>query len=1083
MIGSVAGRRPISRWSRSMRALLALAVTTLAASLLAAVPAWPAVYEGGYGAAPAYRFHDQKLNDRAGFGVNLATGNLLLSGTDIAITGTGIDLVLSRYYNSLSTVSGPLGYGWTLGVGRDIKVTTQANGDVEYQAPTFFKAVFVRQVDGSYRAPSGLRVRLERGADGVFTATYRPGRTKVRFGGQGGAMSSITDKNDNTISLAYDGSGRLASLTDTQGRVTTVTYDTAGRIDKITSPAGRIADYGYSAAGDLTSYLDPAGRLTQYGYDTAHQLTRITDPRGNATTIGYDTSRRVTRFVRVTNVSTGTGPTTQFAYATGDSRCESGLTSHRLTNPRGYPTTYCADSDSRIRKAIDARGNDQNASYDADGNVTELASGSAISRATFLEGGRIESATAPMGERQSWTYGDPAHQDFPTGHTDAQGATTTLGYRNNNLETITDHDGRRTTLDYNSNGTVKSSTTPKGAGLADPNPYKTTYNYDIKGNLVQVVHPSPLGSENLTRDALSRIATHTDGKGQRRTYTYDALDRVTRIEFRDAAGVVQTTVSYGYDANGNRTSRTVGTAVTSYTYDQLNRLTQETFPGSIVNRYTYDAAGNLATFADGGGTVSYAYDPTDNVSTITEPDGRQTTFGYNRQHSRTSTNYPNGITMTNVVDDSQKIKEIIAQRTGVAAVVHLTYDYSYRDANNVLKEGQLRRQSTDRVAGTTTDFSYDNAERLSQVHTYTTGTGATRDRWTYAYDPNSNRTAATRNGTQTSYTYNPANQLTAIDGYSMYYDGNGNPTGGALGQYQYNARNQTTHMGIVTGQPDVGSYGIYTYAGADQWELVNETVRDPAGEGRIGADYRNSALGITGVAPHTCALPPCAYNWFTRDDNGTLTTLRNGANRYYYVFDALGSVVALTDSAGNAAATYQYDPYGKDIGSTGTVPNPWRFTGALSEPGPYFPSDQALYKMGMRWYSPAIGRWTQQDPRNTPADPRNANRYLYAAGDPVNSVDPTGLHETSYLGGNQLMELAEGCVEGAAEGAVVGGIVGGIAGGPGGIAGGAAVGAAAGCEYGFGAEGLGEMYGEDVENVLDVVGDLNDLDDIGRALF
>ena len=47
-------------------------------------------------------------------------------------------------------------------------------------------------------------------------------------------------------------------------------------------------------------------------------------------------------------------------------------------------------------------------------------------------------------------------------------------------------------------------------------------------------------------------------------------------------------------------------------------------------------------------------------------------------------------------------------------------------------------------------------------------------------------------------------------------------------------------------------------------------------------------------------------------------------------------------------------------------------------------------KAGARWYNPATGRWTQQDPLDNPLDPNNANRYAYAGNDPVNNVDPTG---------------------------------------------------------------------------------------------
>jgi RHS repeat-associated protein len=64
--------------------------------------------------------------------------------------------------------------------------------------------------------------------------------------------------------------------------------------------------------------------------------------------------------------------------------------------------------------------------------------------------------------------------------------------------------------------------------------------------------------------------------------------------------------------------------------------------------------------------------------------------------------------------------------------------------------------------------------------------------------------------------------------------------------------------------------------------------------------------------------------------------------------------------------------------------NPYLYGGGLQ--------DRATghLEYGARWYDPVTGSWTQQDTRNTPLDPANANRYQYAAGDPINNADPTG---------------------------------------------------------------------------------------------
>ena len=53
----------------------------------------------------------------------------------------------------------------------------------------------------------------------------------------------------------------------------------------------------------------------------------------------------------------------------------------------------------------------------------------------------------------------------------------------------------------------------------------------------------------------------------------------------------------------------------------------------------------------------------------------------------------------------------------------------------------------------------------------------------------------------------------------------------------------------------------------------------------------------------------------------------SGSDVYYYHTDRLGSVRALTTSTGGVSNTYTYDDYGKTLTSTGSVYNPFKYTG------------------------------------------------------------------------------------------------------------------------------------------------------------
>ncbi|WP_237527860.1 RHS repeat-associated core domain-containing protein, partial [Streptomyces sp. SID337] len=79
-----------------------------------------------------------------------------------------------------------------------------------------------------------------------------------------------------------------------------------------------------------------------------------------------------------------------------------------------------------------------------------------------------------------------------------------------------------------------------------------------------------------------------------------------------------------------------------------------------------------------------------------------------------------------------------------------------------------------------------------------------------------------------------------------------------------------------------------------------------------------------------------------------------------------------------------------------------------------------------RYYDPNIGRFTQPDPSG-----QEQNPYLYAEGDPVNRIDPTGLFDL----GATIASVAVGAAATVAVGAATGNPV--AAAAAGGCAGGA----------------------------------------------
>jgi len=103
----------------------------------------------------------------------------------------------------------------------------------------------------------------------------------------------------------------------------------------------------------------------------------------------------------------------------------------------------------------------------------------------------------------------------------------------------------------------------------------------------------------------------------------------------------------------------------------------------------------------------------------------------------------------------------------------------------------------------------------------------------------------------------------------------------------------------------------------------------------------------------------------------------------------LGSTTAIVDQSGNVVQTYRYDSFGNIISQTGSLNQPYTYTGRE------YDSETGLFYYRARYYAPKIGRFLQEDPI------WNTNLYGYCFNNPVNYFDPLGLYwEYSQSSGN-----------------------------------------------------------------------------------
>ncbi len=197
---------------------------------------------------------------------------------------------------------------------------------------------------------------------------------------------------------------------------------------------------------------------------------------------------------------------------------------------------------------------------------------------------------------------------------------------------------------------------------------------------------------------------------------------------------------------------------------------------------------------------------------------------------------------------------------------------------------------------------------------------------------------------------------------------------------------------------DDGQLASATFDGktlANKWDANNNRVRFTVGS-NINSFVYDTTAGIPAVIKENGV-------YYIREPGGSLIARKDDTNISYYHFDQLGSTRMLTDNNGTVTDKYAYDAYGALITHdryVGSVDQPYQYVGQLGYYTHYQEPDFGLLQLGVRFYDPSLGRFTQRDPIE------RLNLYYYADCRPLLLTDALGL-APKFLGctANQEKEL------------------------------------------------------------------------------
>jgi RHS repeat-associated protein len=638
----------------------------------------------------------------------------------------------------------------------------------------------------------------------------------------------------------YSDQGKLLSIKNTQGLVQTLSYvNDSWLLAQVTNQTGEYITFDYEAYGDTNQYhriksiVDNNSRIWVFGYDPAeHNLTSVTFPDASVRQYHYDDENDIQLLTGITDENVQ-----RYASWEYDAEGRATLSVHGVDKDKDRVEIAYADSYvgkgariiTTVRKSANTGSVDNiKSTYftHSGGGVPIVAEITGVNPVKYEHNAitgdleyKIEDVGMPSQQRTEYSnydskgnpgvikeaVGTPAQRETSYTydsryHSKVATITESSVYPGNDKVTTNQYD------DFGNNTSVTiSGFKPGGSAVSRT----TSFEYNGPNHqLTQIDGPRTDVNDIYTIDYYPDNATAGDNRARMKRVTaplnITLYDNITytptgKINTYIDANNVQTTLSYYY---GNDRLQTLSQLdlntgeqrLTEWTYLATGEVKTVTTGDDVADKTTltfnYDDARRLTSIVDGlGNTIEYILDSEGNVEqeNIKDHNGvlkkqlTQTFDDYNRLQLRTQVNeaytetwLPNG-TLDKIVDGK-----------------NVTTDYSYDNLRRLTQINQDMGGISPQTADALTILNYDVQDNLTYVKNPVNGetiytyddlgnqlsrnsddTGLT----TYSHDDAGNITSMLdANGETVTYAYDALNRLTSIttsntdDDYQYEYD-------------------------------------------------------------------------------------------------------------------------------------------------------------------------------------------------------------------------------------------------------------------------------------------------------------------------